>query len=164
MNREVVVVNLSHRKECYMPNQIEIIKADNNLRQQVINLLESEKLPVEDLPASLDNFLIAVDDDAAVGAIGMEQYDNYALLRSLVVHKKYRDKNIAAQLVHELEQKAAATGIIDLFLLTETAPGYFTKKGYATITRDDVPVALQASSEFSYVCPVSAIVMKKSLQ
>jgi hypothetical protein len=37
-------------------NQIRITKADDNQRQSVIALLQSERLPVEDLPASLDNF------------------------------------------------------------------------------------------------------------
>jgi amino-acid N-acetyltransferase len=46
-------------------------------------------------------------------------------------------------------------------LLTETAPGYFETKGYQQITRADVPEEVQQSSEFSHVCPQSAIVMKK---
>jgi amino-acid N-acetyltransferase len=123
--------------------------------------LQSEKLPVEDLPAGLDNFFIASDHDNVIGAIGLEKYNNCGLLRSLVVNKDYRNEKIAAKLVRHLEKKAKDLGVDCIYLLTETAPDYFEKKGYEKIKRDEVPAGLQSSSEFSHVCPQSAIVMKK---
>ena len=51
-----------------------------------------------------------------------------------------------------------------MYMFTETAPQYFERKGYEKISRDSVPKSIHASSEFSSVCPVSAIVMKKSLK
>lgn len=158
-----MLLNIASNKLHYMPNQIEITAAGNSAREKIIALLLAEKLPVEDLPASLDNFFVAVDNDTIVGAVGMEQYDNYALLRSLVVDKDYRGKSIANNLLAELEQHASAHGVSDVYLLTETAPTYFAKKEYTKVTREEVPQAVQASSEFSHVCPVSAVVMKKSL-
>jgi amino-acid N-acetyltransferase len=62
-----------------------------------------------------------------------------------------------------LEEQASSTGITTMYLLTETADKYFSKKGYSTITRGEVPDELKGSSEFSHVCPVSAVVMKKEL-
>jgi amino-acid N-acetyltransferase len=59
--------------------------------------------------------------------------------------------------------KPKTLGINWLYLLTETASEYFEAKGYERISREDAPAALSASSEFSHVCPVSAIVMKKPL-
>ena len=144
-------------------NQFKITKAGDEQRQSIIALLQVEKLPVEDLPASLDNFFIATEEGKVIGAIGLEQYDNYGLLRSMVVDKEYRNKNIASQLVRQLENYTTTIGITCLYLLTETAAQYFERKGYSKISRDEVPVALQASSEFSSVCPVSAIVMKKPM-
>ena len=144
-------------------NQIFITKASDNHRPLVIALLLAEKLPVEDLPASLENFFVALTEDKVIGAIGLEQYGNYALLRSMVVGKAYRDKKIASGLVEQLEHYGRSLGISAMYLLTETAPGYFEKKGYQKINREEVPAPLQASSEFSHVCPVSAIVMKKEL-
>jgi hypothetical protein len=41
-----------------MERQIEIKESDNWHRQSIVALLQSEKLPVEDLPAGLDNFLL----------------------------------------------------------------------------------------------------------
>lgn len=143
--------------------QIVITKASDNQRPLVIALLQTEKLPVEDLPVSLANFFVAQNDGKVIGAIGLEQYGNYALLRSMVVSKAFRNKNIASSLVEYLEKYGRSMGISVMYLLTETAPGYFEKKGYQKINRDEVPAALKLSSEFSHVCPVSAIVMKKEM-
>ena len=144
-------------------NQTKITKASDSHRAMVIALLQAEKLPVEDLPASLDNFFVAIDNTNVIGAIGLEQYGNYGLLRSMAVSATYRNKGIASKLVAQLERHALAAGIDCIYLLTETAPEYFKRKGYEQISRDEAPKPIQASSEFSHVCPVSAIFMKKPL-
>lgn len=140
-----------------------IAKAKADQRQSIISLLQSENLPTEDLPHSLDNFFVVLKGDGIVAAIGLEQYGNCGLLRSMVVKKEYRNRSIASDLVKELESEAFALGIDCIYLLTETAPLYFEREGYKPVTRDETPEAIKASSEFKNVCPVSAIVMKKSL-
>jgi len=127
----------------------------------MVALLQSENLPVEDLPATLNNFFVALDHDNVVGAVGLKNYNNCGLLRSLVVNKEYRNEKIAQKLVKQLEEKAKASRIDCIYLLTETAPDYFAKKGYEGIGRDEVPASIKQSSEFSHVCPQSAIVMQK---
>ena len=144
-------------------NRIQITKAGNHYRQSIVSLLQSEKLPVDDLPSQLDNFFVAIEAGKVIGAIGLEQYDNCGLLRSMVVNNEYRNQSIASRLVRELEENAQNSGIDCIYLLTESAQGYFEKKGYEKISRTDVPKSIQASSEFSNVCPVSAIVMKKAI-
>lgn len=146
-----------------MNKQITIAPAWASQRPAIIELLQSEKLPVDDLPASLDEFFVAMNNDVIVAAIGLERYGDGGLLRSLVVDKAYRNLQLASQLVKQLEDAARTAGITYMYLLTETAPDYFEKKGYQKIKREEVPAALQASSEFSHVCPASAIVMKKKL-
>lgn len=146
-----------------MNKQIAIAPALVSHRPAIVQLLQSEKLPVEDLPAKLDHFFVAMNNETVVAAIGLESYGDSGLLRSLVVDNAYRNLQLASQLIKQLETAAAAIGINNMYLLTETAAAYFEKKGYQKITREEVPAALQASSEFSHVCPVSAIVMKKVL-
>ena len=144
-----------------MERQIEIKEGNNGHRKSIITLLQSGNLPVEDLPAHLDNFFIALDYDKVVGAVGLEKYNNCGLLRSLVVNKVYRNEKIAGKLVKQVEEKAKDLGVDCIYLLTETAPDYYTKKGYEKIKREEVPADLQSSSEFTHVCPQSAIVMHK---
>lgn len=133
-------------------------------KDQVTALLAAEKLPVADLPHTLDNFVVAIEDAAVIGVAGLEIYGNYGLLRSLAVSADYRGNGIAAKLLGQIEALAALKALKEIYLLTETAPGYFEGKGYGKITRADVPTEVQGSSEFSHVCPQSAIVMKKSIQ
>jgi len=133
-------------------------------RQAVITLLQAENLPAGDLPEELDNFLVIFDGNEVVGSVGLEVYGNYGLLRSLAVNKSFRNKGIGNELLDEIEKSATANNLAGIYLLTETAPDYFKRKGYKQIDRTAIPVEVQQSSEFSHVCPVSAIVMKKELK
>jgi amino-acid N-acetyltransferase len=140
-----------------------IKKAENSQRDAIVALLLQEKLPVEDLPASLDNFLVAMVDEKIAGVIGIEFYQDCGLLRSMVVDKEYRNNHIASYLVNRLEEFARNSGITCIYLLTETAPQYFQNKGYNRMPRALVPDVIKTSSEFSHVCPASAVVMKKEI-
>src|ERR1044071_1924646 len=130
-----------------MSNQIVISPVNLTYRNAIIGLLQSEGLPVADLPTDLPDFFIATDNGLVIGAIGLEVYERDGLLRSLVVKKEYRSMNIAAGLVNELEKIAKSKGLKNIYLLTETAQGYFSKKGYETIKREDAPDSLKQSSE-----------------
>ena len=132
-------------------------------RNNIIALLSAEKLPVADLPATLDNFVVVKDVDTIIAVAGLELYGDDGLLRSLAVSPTHRNKGIAKLLLTQIEVLAAGKALSALYLLTETAPGYFKRNGYEQITRRDLPQPVRQSSEFSYACPQSAIVMKKTL-
>lgn len=132
-------------------------------RESIIALLAAEKLPVADLPPSLENFVITKQGDQVTGVIGLEIYAGYGLVRSLAVNSNFQNKGIANELLQHIEALAAAKSLQATYLLTETAPDYFARKGYQKISRTDVPAEVQQSSEFSHVCPQSAVVMWKSV-
>lgn len=142
---------------------MKIIQANQTHRSTIIELLKTEKLPVDDLPGNFDHFFVAIIDEVVVGAIGLELYPPLGLLRSMVVRKDYRNQKIAAALVETLEKHAGNLNIDAIYLLTETASTWFNRKNYQLVERTEVPDAIKQSSEFSSVCPVSAIVMKKTL-
>jgi amino-acid N-acetyltransferase len=146
-----------------MLNGIKIMRANNGFREAVVALLQAEKLPVEDLPSSLDQFFIAVDEDVLAGVVGFEMHGAFALLRSLAVKPEYRNKKIASALIDEVESEASNKRFSGIYLLTETAADYFAAKGFQRVERGDVPLEIKRSSEFAHVCPVSAIVMKKEM-
>ena len=161
VNLEAVVVRKNNL--LYMPNQIDISPINPNYRPALISLLQSESLPVEDLPTDLSNFFMATDDGFIIGAVGLEIYGRSGLLRSLIVKPEYRESKIARSLINELERRAKSLGLNSIYLLTETAQGYFPKIGYETLSREDAPDSLKQSSEFSHVCPKNAIFMKKKI-
>ena len=101
-----------------------------------------------------------MENSSVIGAIGLETYERSGLLRSLIVKPEYRKMNIAAALVNEIESLGRRLGLANIYLLTETAKDYFDRKGYETIERTEAPESLQQSSEFSHVCPSTAVVMK----
>ncbi|MBS1502462.1 MAG: GNAT family N-acetyltransferase [Bacteroidetes bacterium] len=135
-----------------------------NYSDSVKGILGAEKLPVSDLPQNLEDFFVAIENDETLGVAGLEIYGNYALLRSVAVKAGFRGRGIAGCLIEQIEVLALSKSIDVIYLLTETAPGYFAKQGFIQIGRADVPTEIQKSSEFSYVCPQSAIVMKKTLK
>ena len=147
-----------------MANTLSIIPAEARYAEAIKELLSGEKLPIDDISSDLKNFFIATDNGFIVGSIGIEIYGQYGLLRSLAVKPQYRNMKIAGELVKKLETHARLSGLEAIFLLTETAATYFERKGYKIINRDEVPALLQASSEFSHVCPQSATVMIKNIQ
>lgn len=126
------------------------------------DLLLAAGLPVEDLDSSV-SFLVAETAEGLVGAIGLQACDDAALLRSLVVRPTQQGNGTGAALVHALEAHARRQGIRQLVLLTQTAESFFARRGYARTARTDVPAAIQATAEFSALCPASATCMCKTL-
>jgi amino-acid N-acetyltransferase len=66
-------------------------------------------------------------------------------------------------MITTLEKHASDLKLKSIYLLTETAAEYFSKKGYSKVAREQVPDAIRQSSQFSSVCPATAVVLKKQL-
>jgi amino-acid N-acetyltransferase len=129
---------------------------------EAMNLLQKNNLPVEDLNG--DTMLFGTyEDGELIGIAGIELYGEDALIRSVCVDEAYRSKGMAEILTGHIEQYAKRKGACTLYLLTTTAENYFKRKGFVKVDRDDVPQTIKQSSEFSSVCPSSAVVLKKEL-
>lgn len=130
----------------------------------VRRLLTADALPVQDLDTTPIEFLVAEHDGALLGAVGLEQFGDAALLRSLVVDADGRGTGVGGALVEAIEARAAAAGIADLALLTTTAAPFFARLGWQEVLRDALPAGVQQSGEFRSLCPASAIAMTKLLK
>ena len=127
-------------------------------------LMLASDLPVDDLgPEKLDGFLIADDDNAIVGLIGLEVLGTVGLLRSLVVEKTARRSGLGGKLVGALESAAETAGIAELWLLTIDAERFFQRHNFEIVDREAAPEEIQSSEEFSNLCPDTAYLMRKSL-
>ena len=82
---------------------------------------------------------------------------------SLAVHGDHRGRGLGGRLVEAIEARAAARGLPQLVLLTETAATFFARRGYADIAREHAPMAVQSSTEFRSLCPASARCMTRRL-
>lgn len=138
---------------------------DATALESLQKFLQVNKLPHEDVKAN-GNFFIGYYDEAKniIASGGLELYTTFALLRSVAVDNNHRGKNLGKQIVDELVQKAKRLKIKSIFLLTETAHGFFLKKGFRDVSRDDVPSEIRSSSEFTFVCPASATCMVYAIE
>lgn len=139
-----------------------LVVSDENDRNGAIELLVENELPVSDLDADKKLFVVKIGN-RVVGTGGLEFFNGSALLRSISVKREERGKSLGRLISRQLEARAKAEGVHCLYLLTTTAKDFFSKEGYTQVLRDEVPMQIQNSTEFSSVCPSTAIVMKKKL-
>ena len=130
---------------------------------KIKSLLYNASLPSVDIEIHLPNFLVMETSAILIGTIGMEYYDDTALLRSLAVHKSFRKKGYGKELYKALKTKLEKLNINYVYLLTETAEGFFSKEGFQKIARQDVPSSIKQTQEYSSLCPEGAICMVKKL-
>jgi amino-acid N-acetyltransferase len=131
---------------------------------EIKRLLADCELPFQDLtPSHLAHFVTAQDGGRIVGAVGLELLGESALLRSLAVAAPYRSQGVGAELTRRAEAYARSQGVRTLYLLTTTAERFFARRGYRSLAREAVPVAVQATAEFQSLCPETAVCMSKHL-
>jgi len=129
----------------------------------VLRLLSESGLPVADLEQHVEAFTLAKSAGTVVGTVGLEQYSDVGLLRSLCVAETHRSQGIAEVLLRAITSRAAARGVKTLYLLTTGAGPYFAGRGFAAISRDDVPPEIRGTAQFSALCPSTALCMSKAL-
>ncbi len=142
---------------------MQIRSATDSDLSAVESLLAASDLPTDGVRDNFSSFLVADDNGAIAGAIGLEKYGPVALLRSAVVAPDHRGSGVGRRLVEQLLQRAEEAGVDDLYLLTTTAEKYFPKFGFARTTRSAVPDSLKSSAEFRGACPDTAIVMSRPI-
>jgi len=123
------------------------------------SLLKSSGLPADDLDFNRDLLVGYYEGDKLVGTGGLEIYGPYALLRSLSVKMGIRGKAVGSTITEYLLAEATMRKLKGIYLLTETAHGFFLKKGFRDVSRNEVPEEVKRSAEFSKLCPESAAVM-----
>ncbi len=130
----------------------------------VSNLLRGAELLTDDLDIELNNFVVGVDNNRICGAGGLEQLNDIALLRSVVVAKNMRGENMGSKIVLVLLDNAKRLHLRHLYLLTTSADRFFGRHGFAEMDRKDAPPSITNTSQFSDLCPASATLMGLSLE
>jgi amino-acid N-acetyltransferase len=130
----------------------------------VKQLLSESGLPIEDITDQhLQHFFGCGSGSELEGLVGLELYGDVALLRSLAVAAAQRGAGWGSALVAYAERHAQDHGVKFLYLLTTTAESFFLRRGYARLAREEAPEAIQNTSEFAGICPVSSAFMVKHL-
>jgi UDP-N-acetylmuramate: L-alanyl-gamma-D-glutamyl-meso-diaminopimelate ligase len=130
------------------------------------HVLERVGLPHEGIADNLADFLVIRDPEGhgVVAAVGIELYDDAALLRSLAVLPPRRGQGLGWMLADAAVERARARGARRVYLLTLSASEFFAQKcGFRRIDRDAIEPAVQSSSELSLVACASATCMRLDL-
>ena len=129
----------------------------------VKSLLDSASLPFVDIEKHLVNFFVLEISGNIIGTIGTELYGDTALLRSLAVDKDYQNKGYGKELYNALILKIKKMNVNNIYLLTETAEGFFSKLGFQKTDRELVPHSIRHTYEYSTLCQEDAVCMIKNL-
>ena len=135
---------------------------------RVRDLLADAGLPADDLAPQFGGQYVVAESAAGalIGAEGIELYGTsprYGLLRSAVVAEPWRGRGLGEALTRDRIEWARAHGVAEIYLLTTTAAEFFGRLGFAPVDRADAPNALKESSEFTTVCPSTAVTMRLKL-
>ncbi len=128
--------------------------------EEVRELLLEMELPVAGIEDHIGTFVVARDGEELVACGGAEAYQFAALLRSVAVRPEYRSMGLGRRMVRELLDRLSSRGLREFYLLTTTAEGYFKKRGFKPVDRDEIHPQLMSSAELQGACPDSAVCMR----
>ncbi|MHA1963501.1 MAG: arsenic resistance N-acetyltransferase ArsN2 [Candidatus Thorarchaeota archaeon] len=150
-----------------MSSELRIENAKQTDYDAVVALLRRTDLPPDEIELHMENFLIIrhpeedIGSDILIGSVGLEIYEDSALLRSLSVDPDFQGSGLGSRLVDRIIEVAKTKGFKRLFLLTDTAEDFFKKRGFTVVTRDRVPDDMKQSIEFTTLCTSSPSMMRE---
>jgi amino-acid N-acetyltransferase len=121
---------------------------------RIKEFVKGKGLPDQSIERFVQNFVIAERENGKilVGVAGLEPYGESGLLRSVAVDEQFRGAGLGRKLVESIVRNAKERGVKNLYLLTETARGYFERLGFQIIRRDEIDERVRASVEFTEIC------------
>ncbi|GAA5338923.1 GNAT family N-acetyltransferase [Thermus antranikianii] len=117
-------------------------------------LLQEANLPLEGLEAA--RLFLLEEEGHPLGLVGYEGYPPFALLRSLVVAKKFRGRGLGLRLLRFAINEVKSRGFKEAYALSQTISELLVREGFAEVPRQMAPPPLLASQEFQGACPASA--------
>jgi amino-acid N-acetyltransferase len=130
----------------------------------VERLLEASGLPTVEVADWLERFIVADRAGQVEGVAGLEVHDRDGVLRSVAVARPQRGSGLGGRLTSAVLDRARQAGLRRVYLLTETAAGYFPRHGFRPIARSAASAAVQRSVEFREACPDTAVAMVLELE
>ena len=131
--------------------------------QKIIHsLLLGFKLPLDGLEET-KLWVLESSNGKIIGVAGLEVYGDQGLLRSVAVINSMHNQGYGTALANHVIEEAKTSDILDLFLLTTTAPEFFKELGFKEESREKVAGGITGSLEFRSACPKTAVLMHLKL-
>ena len=135
----------------------ELLQSERHL---AADLLDEHKLPTEDLYAEYVQLYGYFSEQELIGCIGLEHYKDALLLRSLAVAKDRATCGVGTMLAEYVGRYAFNNGKKSIYLLTDSADGFFARLGYTVYDRAKAPESIRNTKQFAELCAESSILMK----
>ncbi len=135
-----------------------------NHYEAISRLLAGSGLPVPGAADAPVAMLVALDGAEPFACAGWELYGQNALLRSVAVHPDRKHAGIGEAIVREACHRIASAGASTIYLLTNTAEGFFARLGFTEAARSAVPLDLLGSSSFQGECCGAATAMMRAAE
>jgi N-acetylglutamate synthase-like GNAT family acetyltransferase/protein-tyrosine-phosphatase len=137
----------------------DVSRAGRDSLPEFLAFLSGNGLPPAGLAEHATDLLVARDGNRLVGTAALEVYGPDALLRSVAVDPGQRGGGLGRRLTRAVLEAARSRGVRRVFLLTETASGFFPRFGFAEVERASAPPSIRGTVEFASACPASARMM-----
>jgi amino-acid N-acetyltransferase len=154
---------MTEARTASLPSSLRFRKATPADVEPILSLLRAANLPPQGVKEHLPAFVVAENAGKVLAVAGFERYGTLALFRSVAVHDSHRGSGVGRAICKEALGRVAAEGVEHCYLLTETAPRFFERLGFRPLPRDVAPPAIEASEEFSSLCPASATFMHRTV-
>jgi N-acetylglutamate synthase-like GNAT family acetyltransferase len=136
-----------------MSEPIEFRLAGPEDERAVRALLASASLPVEDVAAGRQEYVLAHTGGALAGCVGLEACGESGVLRSFAVVPDRRRQGLGAALFERVVALALRRGVKTAFVLTTTAERFCLAHGFERVDRAQVPAPVAATQQFRTLCP-----------
>jgi len=117
----------------------------------ILDLIRAVHLPPEGIEETIAYFWVAREGERLVGTVGLEVYDDRALLRSLAVTPARQCTGLGSALTETALAYLTTRQFRAVYLLTTTAEAFFARHDFYLLARDEVPASVQRSVEFQSV-------------
>ena len=114
----------------------------------ILDLVDAVHLPPEGIAEAMEYFWVARTGERIVGTVGLEVYDDMALLRSLAVTPACQRTGLGRALTETALAYLTTRQFRAVYLLTTTAEAFFARHDFCFVERDAVPASVQQSVEF----------------
>lgn len=122
----------------------------------VAGMLRRANLPLHGLESAGVQLFIKEEQARIVGAVALEPYPPYGLLRSLVVDPRERGKGHGRELLRHILELARAQRLSTVYALTTTIGPMLARHGFEEVPRDQIARPVHQSPELRGACPADA--------
>jgi len=126
-------------------------------------LLSAVSLPVDDVSADRQEYVLAYSGRTLVGCVGLEACGESGLLRSFAVDPARRRQGLGTILFERIVARALLRGVKTAYVLTTSAERFCLAHGFERVDRAQVPAPIGATEQFRALCPATAACFRRRL-